>query len=90
MYKKDLALNKLQWLICHKTKSNQSLMTWKPKRLFRITVFDKPESLYVSFKLWIANESIQQGWLKGLQWKCIENDNFQILYTINMIMISWH
>ena len=25
MYKKDLALNNLQWLICHKTKSNQIL-----------------------------------------------------------------
>ena len=24
MYKKDLALNNLQWLICHKTKLNQS------------------------------------------------------------------
>ena len=25
MYKKDLALNNLQWLICHKTKQNQTL-----------------------------------------------------------------
>ena len=24
MYKEDLALNNLQWLICHKTKSNQT------------------------------------------------------------------
>ena len=24
MYKKDLALNDLQWLICHKTKPNQT------------------------------------------------------------------
>ena len=24
MYKKDLALNNLQWLICHKTKPNQT------------------------------------------------------------------
>ena len=24
MYKKDLALNNLQWLICHKTKPNQA------------------------------------------------------------------
>ena len=23
MYKEDLALNKLQWLICHKTQPNQ-------------------------------------------------------------------
>ena len=23
MYKEDLALNNLQWLICHKTQSNQ-------------------------------------------------------------------
>ena len=26
MDKKDLALNNLQWLICHKTKSNQPLL----------------------------------------------------------------
>ena len=25
MYKKDLALNNLQWLICHKTKLNQNI-----------------------------------------------------------------
>ena len=24
MYKKDLALNDLQWLICHKTKPNET------------------------------------------------------------------
>ena len=24
MYKEDLALNNLQWLICHKTKPNQT------------------------------------------------------------------
>ena len=24
MYKQDLALNKLQWLICHKTKLNET------------------------------------------------------------------
>ena len=27
MYKKDLALNNLQWLICHKTKPNQTKFT---------------------------------------------------------------
>ena len=27
MYKSDLALNKLQWLICHKTKPNSNLLT---------------------------------------------------------------
>ena len=26
MYKEDLALNNLQWLICHKTKPNQILI----------------------------------------------------------------
>ena len=26
MYKEDLALNNLQWLICHKTKPNQTCM----------------------------------------------------------------
>ena len=28
MYKKDLALNKLQWLICHKTKQNQTKLNY--------------------------------------------------------------
>ena len=28
MYKKDLALNNLQWLICHKTKPHQILYIW--------------------------------------------------------------
>ena len=27
MYKLDLALNNLQWLICHKIKSNQGVQT---------------------------------------------------------------
>ena len=27
MYKEDLALNKLQWLICHKTQPNQTIIT---------------------------------------------------------------
>ena len=27
MYKEDLALNKLQWLICHKTQPNQIIYT---------------------------------------------------------------
>ena len=33
MFKKDLALNNLQWLICHKTKPNQSqseIGVWSP------------------------------------------------------------
>ena len=29
MHKKDLALNDLQWLICHKTKPNQIIFTIK-------------------------------------------------------------
>ena len=28
MYKEDLALNNLQWLICHKTKPNQIIYIW--------------------------------------------------------------
>ena len=28
MYKEDLALNNLQWLICHKIKPNQILYIW--------------------------------------------------------------
>ena len=27
MYKNDLSLSKLQWLICHKTKSNPTLIS---------------------------------------------------------------
>ena len=27
MYKEDLALNNLQWLICHKTQPNQTIST---------------------------------------------------------------
>ena len=30
MYKEDLVLNNLQWLICHKTKQNQT----KPPKFF--------------------------------------------------------
>ena len=29
MYKEDLALNNLQWLICYKTKPNQILYVYK-------------------------------------------------------------
>ena len=29
MYKEDLALNNLQWLICHKTKLNQIIYIYK-------------------------------------------------------------
>ena len=29
MYKPDLALNNLQWLICHKTKPNQTILKWQ-------------------------------------------------------------
>ena len=40
MYKQDLALNNLQWLICHKTQINQtnhvSFKTWTR---FFLTVF---------------------------------------------------
>ena len=28
MYKEDLALNNLQWLICHKTQTNQIMYIW--------------------------------------------------------------
>ena len=33
MYKEDLALNNLQWLICHKTQSNQTKPKKKKKRI---------------------------------------------------------
>ena len=28
MYKEDLTLNNLQWLICHKTEPNQIIYIW--------------------------------------------------------------
>ena len=31
MNKPDLALNNLQWLICHKTKPNQTKLSWRPE-----------------------------------------------------------
>ena len=44
MYKLDLALNNLQWLICHKTKPNQTLipqaMDWIVLLLFYKDGFD--------------------------------------------------
>ena len=43
MYKKDLALNNLQWLICHKTKLNQICST-------DIIVFKN----YTRLVLWIS------------------------------------
>ena len=33
MYKKDLALNNLQWLICHKTKPNQTNQQLESKEI---------------------------------------------------------
>ena len=33
MYKKDLALNNLQWLICYETKPNQNQAKTKPNKL---------------------------------------------------------
>ena len=35
MYKKDLALNNLQWLMCHKTKPNQA----KPNASQMMSIF---------------------------------------------------
>ena len=33
MYKQDLALNSLLWLICHKNQPNQTIMDMAPSRL---------------------------------------------------------
>ena len=35
MYKEDMALNNLQWLICHKTKPNQT----KPNHIYLIYMY---------------------------------------------------
>ena len=56
MYKKELALNHLQWLICHKTKPNQTkpniykvliykLTTNLSKQLFSITRLTRTNNL---------------------------------------------
>ena len=37
MYKEDMALNKLKWLICHKTQPNQT----KPNHIFNIYVYNR-------------------------------------------------
>ena len=37
MYKEDLALNNLQWLICHKTKPNQI----KPNQNIHTNIYKK-------------------------------------------------
>ena len=41
MYKQDLALNNLQWLICHKTQPNQT----KPNHLFNIYIYKEDLTL---------------------------------------------
>ena len=41
MYRKDLALNNLQWLICHKTKPNQTSHIYTNAEKFRRTYLSK-------------------------------------------------
>ena len=36
MYKEDLALNNLQWIICHKTQRNQPNLIWSKYGLSRL------------------------------------------------------
>ena len=50
MYKKDLALNTLQWLICHKTKPNQT----KPN-LLMLTLLSVDEILLPRYLNWSTN-----------------------------------
>ena len=63
MYKKDLALNDLQWLICHKTKPNQSnLFSLETKEtffsvilyFFFLSFFLSLDSLLFNFYLFLA------------------------------------
>ena len=43
MYKEDLALNNLQWLICHKTQPNQTLFPEVAAITYRaIIIYDIP------------------------------------------------
>ena len=41
MYKEDLALNNLQWLICHKIKPNQT----KPNPMYLVNMYKEDLSL---------------------------------------------
>ena len=47
MYKEDLALNNLQWLICHKTQPNQSY-------IFNIYIYYK-EDLALNNPQWLIS-----------------------------------
>ena len=53
MYKKDLALNDLQWLICHKTESNPT----KPNPIYLIYMYK--EDLALNNLQWLICHKIQ-------------------------------
>ena len=46
MYKKDLALNNLQWLVCHKTKPNSYLIQIICTQLYNIKYFYRIRIIY--------------------------------------------
>ena len=39
MYKEDLALNNIQWLICHKTQPNQIIFDIQPNHIYLIYMY---------------------------------------------------
>ena len=39
MYKKDLALNNLQWLICHKTQPSQTKISFGDQQIGDSTIY---------------------------------------------------
>ena len=45
MYKEDLALNNLQWLICHRTKPNQTEDCWFSNSI--VVIFSSEEAVFM-------------------------------------------
>ena len=62
MYKKDLALNNLQWLICHQTKPNQT----KPNHIYLI------HYIYIYIYIYIYKGNLA---LNNLQWLICHQTN---------------
>ena len=67
LYKKDLALNNLQWLICHKTQTNSrslsNLCPWKKAlNCFTFTAILLHSNINVFLQGWLCHEITHRGW----------------------------
>ena len=71
MYKEDLALNNLRWLICHKTKLNQSMIS---------VCMSLSLSLYIYIYIYIplCTNDAAQGKFFGVNYIYI--DNYELKY----------